>query len=211
MARDAAEWLRVLGECGVRHSVAERWAPVFAAEITDDTFSAGDAEVPVFLAQFLHETGMLEHLEENLNYSAGRISEIGMASKPGTRWRSLVPRALELGRNPRGFAEAVYGGRMGNDEPGDGWKFRGRGGQITGKNNYRRIGDLMGIDLLADPDLLIDPTYALRSFIVLWEADVPDEAIDTADVTDETLAVNGGVIGKKERQRLADLCVRVCA
>lgn len=211
MARDAEEWQRLLCECGVATSTAERWAPVFADQIQDDTFSAGDAEVPLFLAQFLHETQMLEKLEENLNYSAGRITEIGMASRPGSRWRSLVPRALELGRNPRAFAEAVYGGRMGNDEPGDGWKYRGRGGQVTGKTNYQRVSDMTGYDYMADPDALLKPEHALRTFIALWEADVPDSAIDTPSVADETVAINGGHIGEKERQRLADLCQRVFA
>lgn len=212
MARDAAEWQRVLCECGVHPATAQRWASVFADEIGDDTFNKGDREVPLFVPQVLHESGMLERLTENLNYSAGRISEIGMTFKPGTRWRAAVPKAIELARNPRAFAEHMYGGRYGNTQPGDGYKYRGRGlMQITFRDNYRRIGELIGQDLVEMPELLEQPHYALQAAIAIWEADVPDSAIDTEDVGDETQAINGGQMGKRERQLLADLCMRVMA
>jgi putative chitinase len=41
----------------------------------------------------------------------------------------------------------------GNTEPGDGARYAGRGFvQLTWKNNYRRVGDLIGVDLVSSPD-----------------------------------------------------------
>ena len=67
------------------------------------------------------------------------------------------------------MAELVYGmndriGKsMGNTEPGDGWKYRGRGFiQITGKNNYARYGKMIGVDLISNPDQANDPAVAAK-------------------------------------------------
>lgn len=207
MARDSDQWQRALCECGVAHPTAAKWAPHFAEQIGDSTFSMGDEELPMFLAHFLHETDMLERLEENLNYSAGRITEIGMTFKEGTRWRSAVPKAMELARNPRGFAEFMYGCRFGNDEPGDGYKYRGRGAGVTFKDNYRKVGALMGVDLVADPDQLAQPAVAIQAFVAYWESRVNDA--DMHDCKSVTIEVNGGTIGLKKREELTALAQQV--
>lgn len=65
--------------------------------------------------------------------------------------------ALPNNASKEDIFNVVYGGRMGNTEPGDGNKYRGRGViQITGKNNYREISQRLGLgDLLVDnPDLV---------------------------------------------------------
>lgn len=61
-----------------------------------------------------------------------------------------------------------YEGRadLGNTEPGDGFKYRGRGKvQITGRRNYAFWGKRLGIDLLGDPDLALDPDVSVRLLI----------------------------------------------
>ena len=55
------------------------------------------------------------------------------------------------------------GARLGNTQPGDGFLYRGRGYvQVTGRANYRHDGDLLGLDLIGNPDLALQPDVAYR-------------------------------------------------
>lgn len=53
--------------------------------------------------------------------------------------------------------------RLGNTKPGDGALFHGRGlVQLTGRSNYDRVGDLIGVDLVSNPEKAKDPAIAAR-------------------------------------------------
>lgn len=58
-------------------------------------------------------------------------------------------------RNQELFGNTFYGNRLGNTGGKDGYAFRGRGNvQMTGRNNYQKVGELMGVDLISNPDLV---------------------------------------------------------
>ena len=102
------------------------------------------------LATPYHEVGSsMAPKTENLVYSsAERIRAVWPKRFPG------LGDALPYVRNPPALANRVYGGRMGNSGPNDGWLFRGRGfPQMTGRENYAQFGELLGLDLLGNPDL----------------------------------------------------------
>ena len=55
--------------------------------------------------------------------------------------------------------------RLGNTQPGDGERFRGRGFiQLTGRANYADMGRRLGFDLVGNPDLASDPQIAAKIF-----------------------------------------------
>ena len=200
----ANDWREVLLKCGVKVMTAAQWAPVFADVIKDNSFNMGSTEVDDFLGQILHESAGLTQFSEDLNYSAERLCVV---------WPSRFPTlqsAQPYARNPQALANKVYGGRMGNTQPGDGWKYRGRAPiQITGHDNYAAVGKLMGQDLLTLPELLEQPRFALEACIAWWEDRIPDSMI--SDPQKVTKRVNGGLIGLADRMHLTDAAQKALA
>lgn len=199
MKRTQTEWLDILVNCGVADATAQEWAPIFADNIDDNTFSAGDDEIDDFLGQVLHESSNLERLEEGLSYrDPARLCRIFSSRLP------TVAAAQPYVRNPQALANKVYGGRFGNAGPNDGWNYRGGGLlQVTFLDNYALVGDAIGIDLVAEPDLLrTDKRVALMASIAMWEARVPDEAM--GDIVKVTKRINPALAGIADRTELTD-------
>jgi putative chitinase len=150
------------------------------------------------LAQFAHETMGFTHFEENLNYSAPRLTEVWPGRFP------TAAAAAPFAHNPKALANKTYNGRMGN-RPGtdDGWNFRGSGlPHHTGESEFDRVKRRTGIDVVAKPDLLRDPASAE----MMWEGAcsyfVDRNALAAAkrgDTHTVTLKVNGGTIGLADR------------
>ncbi|MGN6480818.1 XVIPCD domain-containing protein [Luteibacter sp.] len=176
-------------------------------QVLTDAYAAGirdPKELANFMAQVTHESNGLNRLEESFRYTRN-IQQIPVQSA----WRE-GPEALDAARKealqgkPEKLAELMYGGRNGNDEPGDGWKYHGRGYiQLTGKDNYAAAGKALDLDLVKHPELAADPQNASKIATWYWESRVPEAARD--DVKAATKAVNGKYNGLEDReQRFAD-------
>lgn len=180
----------------------EREAQVIRAAMAAGIVSR--KELANFMGQVGHESFGLTRLEEGFRYThgIGQISVVSARRHGIDRLESARVEALH-GR-PEELAELMYGGRMGNNNPGDGYRYRGRGYiQLTGKNTYRQIGDAMGLDLVNQPDLVSSPEYATRIAIAYWKINVPPEARE--DVPAATHAINNGINGLADRTaRYAD-------
>jgi putative chitinase len=102
---------------------------------------------------------------------------------------------------------------MGNGpaETGEAAKFIGRGlKQLTGKDNYARCGSALGLDLVANPDLLLEPVAAARSAGWFWRSNNLSAFADVGDIKGMTKKINGGYIGLEARQALYDACYGQC-
>ena len=103
---------------------------------------------------------------------------------------------------------AAYEGRadLGNSQPGDGVRFKGRGLiQITGRFNYEKCGAALGLDLIASPELLCTPENASRSAAWFWQTHGCNELADADNFRRVTLVINGGLNGYEDRLAYLEL------
>src|SRR5262249_55759111 len=139
---------------------------------------------------------------ESLNYSAQRLVEVWPS-----RFRPSGPLdPTAFAHNERKLGNAVYGGRMGNTQPDDGFTYRGRGLlQLTGKDSYReattilRAQDPAAPDFLASPDAVFSSQWSLSVAAAEWTAKGCNALADHDDIRSVTRAINGGLIGLTDR------------
>ena len=169
-------------------------------EPLNETFAKYDILTPLrqaaFIGQCAHESNNFTRLEEGLNYSASRLMAV---------WPSRFPTleaAAPYANNPEKLADKVYGGRadLGNKEDGDGFKFHGRGCiQLTGRDSYERCGEAIGVDLIGQPNLLVEPLYACLSAGWFWNKKGLNALADAQEYGQMTRRINGGLVGLDDR------------
>jgi putative chitinase len=158
------------------------------------------ARQAAFIAQAAHESSEFSDLDESLYYSnAERVNAIFKRNFDALD----VDEAWGYLNQPERFANRVYANRLGNGDEasGDGWKYRGRGlFQITGKDNYAACGRGIGVDLLARPELLLQPQYACLSAAWFFRTHGCNALADLHDIDAITRRVNGpAMLGREER------------
>ena len=151
--------------------VAALASPAGAEVLAQYELDQNPQRLVMILANMMQETGGFTLVWESMKYSADRMLKIFGQSAGLTR-----EEAEELAFKEKEIAERVYGlGNprkakvLGNTEPGDGWRFRGGGFlQTTGRENYRVLGKLIGVDLEANPELIEDPLVSLKAACAEW-------------------------------------------
>ncbi|WP_336341753.1 glycoside hydrolase family 19 protein [Pseudomonas atacamensis] len=102
-------------------------------------------------------------------------------------------------------AQVRYEGRedLGNTVPGDGRKYCGRGLiQITGRANYAKCGEELGLDLINHPELLEMPQHAAMSAAWFWKQKGLNDLADRDQFNTITRRINGGLNGLADRLAL---------
>ena len=152
-----------------------------------------------FLAQCSTESGNFKAVSENLNYSKDGLLRIFPKYFPGTLAESYA-------HQPEKIASRVYGSRLGNGDETtkEGWKFRGAGFiQLTGKDNFKKFGDFIGVDLVKNPEL-VATKYPLTSAAFFFNTNnlwpICDEGLSEEVVTRVSKRVNGGYNGLDHRK-----------
>jgi len=159
-----------------------------------------------FIAQIAHESGSFNFVKENLNYSAKGLM---------TTFKKYFPTqdlANQYARNPERIANRVYANRMGNgnEASGDGWKFCGRGLiQLTGRNNYTRFSQDLGISLEETVAYLETPEGAVSSAGWFWDQNNLNSFCDKDDFVGLTRRINGGTIGLEDRKHHYELALKL--
>jgi putative chitinase len=186
-------------------SARSSYRDAFAAgQAVLDQFRISDSPLRVahFMAQMLHESGGLTIQFENLNYSAERLPKVWP-----TRFLPAGPLdPAAFAHNGEKLANEVYGGRMGNDAPGDGFLYRGRGLlQLTGKDSYAeattilRRSNAAAPDFTITPDAVVDAQWCLNVAASEWSSKGCNEPADQDAIKAITKRINGGLIGLAER------------
>jgi len=168
---------------GINAILADKWYSHIVA-----TMQEFGIDTPKRKSAFIAQTGLAIF---GSRLTAAQREQLGR--KPGEPALSAARQAA--------IANLVYGGRYGNNLNGDGWKYRGRGlKQVTFKSNYEACGKALGLDLVNNPDLLIETRNAARSAGWFWKSNNLNRFADNGDFNGLTKAINGGLNGIDDRR-----------
>ena len=186
---------------GISAGLAAQWYPHITAAMQKYGITKTE-DVAMFIAQVAHESLSFTRVSESFDYSINALIQkyvpgkmtMGQANSLG---RSITEKVVPAARQVA-IANLVYQGRYGNKASGDGWKYRGRGLiQITFLANYLDCGKAIGVDLVANPELLEQPEYAALS--AAWFYTSKGCLKFPGDVVRVTQIINGGQNGFDDR------------
>ena len=172
-----------------------------------------------WLAQLAHESTEFSRLVENLNYTDPvRIARIFRSSFDLDGDDVIDPEEIEFARgfvrSPILLANRAYAGKHGNgsESSGDGWRYRARGPiGLTFKGNYARAGQALGLPLVEQPEIVMDPDVGARVAAWYWIDRRIGPLADADDLRAVTRKINPGLAGLEDRRRYLQTAKRVLA
>lgn len=196
---------------GISETLTERWYQHVSMAMNEFSIDTPRQRAH-FIAQTSYESCGFLRLSESFNYSTEGLKVFGsrlsdqqrakLGRKPGQSALTQEQQAV--------IANLVYGGRFGNKNTGDGWKFRGRGlKQITFFENYKACGQALDLPLILEPDLLLQDSYAARSAGWYWASRDCNRYADTDNIAELTRIINGGSNGLQERIKKTKMALNV--
>ncbi|AKT36385.1 peptidoglycan-binding protein [Chondromyces crocatus] len=139
--------------------------------------------ISAFLAQIAHESGEFRWMEE---IASGQAYDITVNRK----------KALELG----------------NVNPGDGKRYKGRGPiQLTGRYNYRAAGKDLGLDLEGNPTIASQPSVGFRIAGWYWKKRKLNPLADAQNFWDLTYRINSARLHYEDRKKYYNRALKVLA
>lgn len=172
----------------------EQWAPIFDDACQRNAINT-QLRAAMFLANAGHESNGGRVLAENIDYSADALLR---------QWpRHFTPetaqkygRTVDHAADQRMIANIAYGGRNGNNMPGDGWAWRGRGLlQVTGRANYSRVAVILNLPMDRLAVALETRDGAANSAAAWWRLMGCNVLADAGRIEPVRAVVNGGSIG----------------
>ena len=153
-----------------------KMSPVDKLKLAAHANEIKGVELAQFLAQCAHESGNFKNMEE-----VGTPAYFARKYDP-----RYAPKTAKI---------------LGNTEVGDGERYKGRGFiQLTGRDNYRRAGDALGLPLEANPDLAARPDVAAKVAVWYWKNRVASKVKNFHNTKQVTRAINPAGKGLKARQ-----------
>jgi putative chitinase len=180
-------------------------APVGAEGLAQKLGSAGIKDKTAqanILAQIQAESGGVAK-SENMNYSPEAL----LKTFP-KQVKSIEQARQIVSQGPEAIGNVVYGGRMGNAD-NEGYKYRGRGLiQLTGKANYAKFSQLVGVDLVKDPELANDPQIAQKIAVAYFQ-EAEKRGVNLKDINQVGKAVGYQDIGGQETAKRAQIAKNI--
>ncbi|MEP7186971.1 MAG: XVIPCD domain-containing protein [Rhodanobacter sp.] len=166
------------------------------------------AELANIMGNASVETRGFTAMHEDLRYSSVD-NVVGSVKSAAVRYTREEIKAAVDSHDAKEVAKVLYEGRadLGNNMPGDGYKFHGRGYfQFTGRDNYTTYGEKFGVDLKQTPDQAAEPEIAAKLAIAYWKDKVPEKYRE--DALHAGAIINGGANGAAERVTKSELWKR---
>lgn len=151
------------------------------------------AQMCMFLANVLVESNGFndKDLRENFNYRPEVLRDTFKKYIPSVdHAKRLIAQGHEA------IANHVYGNRLGNTQPGDGWRYRGGGLiQTTGRYNFSVVSKAIKEDLVNFPGRIAEPDIAVKTALYYWSSKKCGSYADRMEVTACRKVINGGTHG----------------